>query len=231
MFFVHNACAGVHVVTNAGWRGGGGTLTYDTSSDSSGAGVDNKTFSHTIGGGSNRYLFVMAESEDGIEQTGAVSSITYNAVGMSSAVVDNQDQNNATIYYMLEADLPVAGAYDVVVTYDEVITQFVVGAVSFYNAKQEAPTTNSGTDTSKTSIVVSVNADADGFVVDALSLGDDTSWSATAPQAEEWYTELGSTMGGGTSRKAVTVTGSTTMTWSGGSTNRIALCVAEVSPL
>ena len=94
------------------------------------------TISHTIGSGSNRLLVVMPTWISSVAAR-VVTAMTYNGVAMTQhsgaaqLVLDSINYDGVDIWYMKEADLPAAGAYNVVITTTNFVRQ-TAGIISFF---------------------------------------------------------------------------------------------------
>jgi parallel beta-helix repeat protein len=106
------------------------------------------TFSHTVGGGSDRLLVVcIAVEEDSFDAN--VSTVTYNGVAMTNAVdriVGSTTDLNVEIWYMLDASLPPTGSYDVVITCPDIVgtSDILASAISVTGAAQAGPEATAG---------------------------------------------------------------------------------------
>lgn len=105
------------------------------------AGTTSKTVSHTLDAAVD---MVVVFADDGNIGGGDISSITYNGVAMTRATGANVSTSNyqASIWYILDADLPVGGAaYDVTANYaaNTSGTTPVLLVVAVSGAKQAAP--------------------------------------------------------------------------------------------
>ncbi len=220
---------------------------FSWSATSTGEGVGSNqgttiSWSHTIGGGDNRLLVVGAEIEDGIAANAVVSGVTYNGVAMLPAVsvaATNGFSNNVSLWYMLEASLPVAGTYTVTVTTTGTTDNRIGGSVDFADMKQAAPeATNTQTTTTGPydPFNTTITTLTDGaIVVDAIGSGSNAPAGFTTNQTgqvERYDSDsagVGSTGAG--SSKAVATAGSTTMGWDVTFTNnRLAHVVAAFAP-
>ncbi|TDJ06650.1 MAG: hypothetical protein E2O71_08655, partial [Deltaproteobacteria bacterium] len=98
------------------------------------------TFSHTIGGGADRLLTVCIAVEAPLGSSDVTGNVTYDGVAMTKAI-DNiagtSFDQNVEIWYMLEANLPVAGTYSVSITTTAAVN-INPGAISVTGALQQA---------------------------------------------------------------------------------------------
>ena len=209
---------------------GDGNIVFDNvSTDVS---SDNpQTFTHTIGGGTNRLLVVgiSAECNEGI----SVTSVTYNGQGLTkaaSAVADTGTVGTADLWYLLEADLPAAGTYNVEVTTSGYAVKSV-GAISLEGVAQQAPeATNTNTNVGPEYISTSITTLTDGaWVVDVVECGNASAFTPDGGQTER-YQEAGSSSQGAGSTKEMATAGSTSMGWTSASANRLALVAAAFAP-
>ncbi len=115
--------------------------TFDASSASSAVNgsAGDETVSHTIGSGSNRLLLVLVSIESSALSS---SGVTYNSVAMTSIGTGvDLGGNQVEGYYMLEADLPSTGSYNIVssISGSYIDGGHTVSAISVSGAKQSAP--------------------------------------------------------------------------------------------
>lgn len=149
-------------------------------------GGDGVTFSHTIGGNSNRVLIVCVTTRGNTEADTAVSC-TYNAVSMTQGVTRVSSTGGfnvrTTIFYMLEASLPSAGSYSVVVSTPTGTSQETQAcAYSLREVKQQAPeaTATAGADASASSVDTDITTvSPNAFIVDCFA-GDGSISDTTA---------------------------------------------------
>ena len=159
---------------------------------SAGSSFDNSTgsntasFSHTIGGGSDRILLYSFASETA--GTGDVTNVTYNGVALTySTYTVTASEARVEFWYMLEADLPVAGTYTVAATIAGSATTFVHGASSWSGVHQTTPfgtiVTNTGSNSTPT---VTVNSATDEIVHDFVASKDASGLTADGSQSQRW---------------------------------------------
>lgn len=148
------------------------------------------TFNHTTTG-TNLILVVGVSLNTSGAGTQAVSSITYNGVALTSAVV--QSNSNASsrseIWYLIA---PAIGTHPVVVTVNVAgsTTGAVAGATTFTGADQTTPIRTS-TSSSATSnfAFVNINSSVNDFVLENLSLDSGTTAaSSSTAQVSQWST-------------------------------------------
>ena len=198
-------------------------IVFDANSSSFMEGAQTLTWSHTIAGGSSRLLVVGLATKNRKAGGAVVRHVAYNDVNMvevtGSYIYVNRGQTN--LYYMLDANLPSAGTYPVVVTYEGNVDCSVGGAVSLENVKQqpaEVVDTNSGQSMHPISTDITTLTDG-AWVLDVVSLQkvDGSFDPNTAGMVERWDeisgTSQQSTTGAG-STKPVASAGLTTMSWS-----------------
>jgi hypothetical protein len=161
--------------------------------------------SHTIGGGSNRILIVGLSSE-----TTDWTACTYNGVAMTHLQTEVQSEARIELWYMLEAQLPAAGAYTVLGT--NASGGRAVGAASYTGVAQTSTfNTVANAQGSGTAPSVAANSAADELVIDVVASKDSSALTANASQAQR-YSGLGVDIRQGGSSEAGT--GSpVTMSW------------------
>ena len=212
--------------------GGGttGNIIFDNKSSTTSSDTT-LTLSHQIGGGENRLLVVgiSAECNEGI----SVTSVTYNGQALTkvaSAVADSGTVGLADLWYLLEADLPPAGTYNVRVTTSGYAVKSV-GAISLAGVAQQAPEdSNTKTNVGPEYISTSITTLTDGaWVVDVVECGNASAFTPDGGQTER-YEEAGSSSEGAGSTKEMATAGSTSMGWTSASANRLAHVVAAFAP-
>jgi prepilin-type N-terminal cleavage/methylation domain-containing protein len=227
-------------VAGVGIIGGGGgacTITYDSVSSATPCGsCSSRTFSHTIGGGTNRLLVVGVSIEN--DPTGpAVSSITYNGQALtkidSVEVSSSGTMGRSELWYLLEADLPGSGAYNVVVTLSQATNELAAGTISLTDVAQQAPeasntSSNVGLDTISSNITTLTDG---AWLVDVVHCGESSGdFAAGAGQSERYDRVTGSSEGAG-STKPVAGAGATSAGWTFNTgANRLAHVVAAFAP-
>src|SRR4051794_29203748 len=116
-------------------------IAHDASSDSSGQDgtlVTSLTWSHTCTG-SNLVLLVGFVASDGTDADRVIQSITYNGVGMTQAVLNDDTARDLTagIYYLVA---PATGAHNIVITFNGgTVTDCGGVGVSFTGVDQSNP--------------------------------------------------------------------------------------------
>lgn len=199
------------------------------------------TFSHTVGSGSNRILLVGVGIEDN-PTARSVGSVTYNGVALSLTRADGITEATVgartEIWHLLEATMPAAGSYNVVVTMATAISandSVIAAATSFSGVKQLAPIANgsvSAVDSSTFSTGITTANDG-SYVYDVILGNTNNTWTATAVgQIERTDQQAGGGLStSGTSTKPVTTAGATTMDWTAsGTQGRYSHSVAAISP-
>jgi len=118
-----------------------GAITFDAVSSGASGAATTLTIAHTIGNGTNRLLVVGVGAEDTVTVGNmVVTGVTYNSVALTK--IDGQTYQNygrIELWYLLEANLPSTGAYNVVVTFTGSAVHTVAGVQSFAGVKQQAP--------------------------------------------------------------------------------------------
>lgn len=204
-------------------------ITFDNDSEKSVGVAFSSTLSHTIGSGSNRILIATYEQENGTN----CSSITYNGQNLTKVGTVTNSQNSAEIWYLLEASLPSAGAYDTVFNCNNGSGSWVVSVITLAGAAQSAPeASNTNTASGSATITSSITTLTNGaWVVDSIICGEVGGLSTTqSGQTERHDITEGFTLQGGSSTKEVSTAGATNMGWSGGGTNRKAHIMISVAP-
>lgn len=185
------------------------------------------TWSHTIGSGANRLLVVGVALET--DSGRVVSGVTYNGVALTAgptAVTGETVPSHAELWYLLEASMPAAGAYNVVVTISSALSsQNALGSsVSFSGAQQSAPTATatSVSDTNGTTYSTPITTvEANATVIDVIASNTTNTWTADGGQNERWDRQEAGGAGntGAGSTKAVAAAGATTLGWTASGSN------------
>ncbi len=211
------------------------TTTGNTSTD-----VGTLTYSHTIGSGSNRILIVAVSVESDSANNCIVQGVTYNAVAMTQSAQITAFENGfgvgSSIWYMDEANLPSAGANDVVVSATDSDVggsdDINSGSISFSDAGQsgeEASETVSGGATNSLTDDITTLTD-DAVIINATHSGN--AGQTTSPgsgQTERWdFNGTSSHMGGG--EEEISSAGTETQAWTLTNSNRHAMCLAAFPP-
>jgi prepilin-type N-terminal cleavage/methylation domain-containing protein len=156
------------------------TITYDAVSTGTASWTTTETFSHSIGSGSNRILVVGVTFED-CDDYPSVTWITYNGqpltlIDSGQVISGNGCGGRAELWYLLEADLPSAGAYNVVIGTSGTFDELVAGAISLENVAQQAPeASNSNSNDAQTTISTNITTLTDGaWLVDVVHSGNET---------------------------------------------------------
>ena len=224
-------------VTGVTSGGGSGTCTIAIDSQSSGSadGASSLTFSHTIGGGSNRIL-VVGVSIETCNPYETVSSITYGGktlTYLNSAQVtsSNACRGRVELYYLLEADMPGAGPFNVEVNATGSCDALAAGAISLTGVAQQAPeVSNTNANDAQTSISTNITTLTDGaWLVDAVHSGNPGTFTANSGQNVR-YDQASSTSEVAGSTLLVASAGNVSLGWTNTSANRLAQAVAAFAP-
>jgi hypothetical protein len=178
----------------------GSTATYDASSSANNAGVSQTTltWAHTVGAGANRLLMVgtFNEHAGASEAPEAVNSVTYGGVALTKLEdIAYGNYGRETVWYLKEADMPAAGAHNIVVTL-AAADYLAAGATSWSGAHQgtahNTPTGTFGTVVNTTAYGKSIAVNVTGAVGDVVHdfLGGDMTLASTpgADQTQRWNT-------------------------------------------
>jgi hypothetical protein len=166
----------------------------------------------------------------------AVQSVTYNSVNLTRAgskITPGTSGNrlNVELWYLLNANLPAAGTYDVNVTYTGDVNNQTGGAISVANAAQSAPGDVNTAATIASPISTTVNCTAGSLVIDAVGCGNESAFTpVTAGMVERYDIQstnptYGCTGAGSTT--PVAAAGTATIQWSNSSVNRMAQVAAS----
>src|SRR5262245_31426540 len=192
-------------------------------------GTTSISWSHTIGGGTDRFLLVGIAVEDVSTTDANITSVTYNGVALT-AVPGSKISGGGTgiiqtqMFYGFGTSLGAAGAHTVTVSFQGPVDGVSASADSFTGVSQGAPeaaatrTDTSGADSISTSITT---RSANAWVVDVVGSGNSGSFTPGSGQTER--TDIAASgMTGATSSKPVATAGTTTMSWAHSGANRLA---------
>ncbi|MFZ0034386.1 MAG: hypothetical protein WAK60_05305, partial [Sedimentisphaerales bacterium] len=215
------------------------TIQYDAASSAYSASAGTTlSWSHTVGSGNNRLLVVSIVSKDSTPSDQIISSVKFNSVSMTlvpgstkSRTVYSGTSYSTTLrsdlYYMLN---PPVGTYTVLVNFNGSVSYRVGGGVSLSNIKQQAPeavAASSATSASISTIITVPNTGA--WVVDVV--GHSNSGSFTTSTSTERWDKTSSYHTAAASTKAVTSSGSNTLSWTfSGSSGTIIHSLAAFAP-
>jgi hypothetical protein len=147
-------------------------IAFDAQASGKNPGVATLSYSHTIGGGANRFLHV------GVAWNGSAGSIsgTYNGVALVFGASSSSSSTVVYHAYLLDGSLPAAGAHTVSITHtgSPIGGGLMAGSVSLTGVKQVAPeATATNSNASATSISSNITTlTADAWVFDVIGLQD-----------------------------------------------------------
>jgi hypothetical protein len=206
----------------------------------SGVGDSVVTWDHTIGSGLNRLLVVAAGSEDWVSGGLSVASVTYDGVPLTRAIaqgVGAGPSDNVELWYMLDANLPSAGTYQIRVAFvDTAAFGLGGGSMSFTNANQSAPeaSTSKQAEGSIVSIKTNITTVTDSaLLVDAVIHGDFGTFSPGTDQTERFDITVNGSTGFelAASTKSTALAGPDSVAWvPQAAVSRIAHVVIAVAP-
>ena len=216
------------------------TITRDAVSHAaSSATASTLSWQHTLGAGGSRAVVIAVGQTDTLaspDPSSVVTSVLFN--GVYATPVLNSIINGGTsgsvqtqLFYLLEPELPPAGAYTVTVNLAGSVAGIQAGAVSFIGVNQGPPeavvtTRNtSGADLISATITTLTN---NAVVVDMVEDNNVAALTANTGQTVAWTGSANSGTGG-SSTKAVPTAGATTLGWAG-SASRLAYSLAAFPP-
>ena len=196
-----------------------------------------------ISGGTDRLMVVDATTED---SSGGVDIVVQSvildpaglAINLTKAIEDQIVTsgtwgNSSSMWYLLDADFPADGTYDLEITYAGQTTEIGASVRIYTGVKQGAPeATASNTALSTTTVSASITTLTDGaWVMDTACHGDGVAtWSADAAQTERDVRDADSHWHGA-SDKSVATAGATSMSWTASaSVNRLVVVAAAWAP-
>jgi len=187
--------------------------TFDTASSSSTGSGSSLSFSHNIGAGNNRVLVMMGATEDDAK---TITNATYDGEAGTEAVeTSNTAEGNSTasLWYLLEADLPASGSHPVQFTYSNGSGTDMSGhAYAFDGRAQEAPesTASANGDADADLDVTGVSANA--VIVDFIANDNSSSLDVGASQTGR-FGNLYNGEGRASSSREPTTAGTFNMEW------------------
>jgi pectate lyase len=215
-----------------------GAISFDSASrTASTTAISSLTWSHTLGGGSDRIVIIGVACEDTTATNANVLSVTFNGAS-ATAVPNSKISGGGTgiiqtqLFYVLNASLPAAGTYSVKVTFQGSIQGASVGAVSLAGVRQSGPeavtakTDTSGADSISTSITPLTSG---AWVVDVVGSGNSGTFTAGSGQTARWSIAA-SGMTGASSNKVAASPGAMTLSWTHSGANRLAHSLASFAP-
>ncbi|MCH7730475.1 hypothetical protein IID21_02975 [Patescibacteria group bacterium] len=210
-------------------------VTFDAASSANALNVSSISWSHVIGGSSNRKLLVGVAIEEDVLGDEPVTGVTYNGTALTfaqTATAGTGFLQHVEVWYLDEASLPVSGSYTIQVNTTGLVQEINVGAVSLAGTVSGAPeatatNTNFSTATITTSITTLTNG---AWVIDAVGSGNNGTFTAGGGQTERWDTSASSGTGA-MSTKEVSTAGATSMAQTHSTTsNRTAHVVVAIAP-
>ncbi len=214
-------------------------IVFDTASNTSSSTAGTTlSWSHTVGSGSNRVLVVSVVTEDSTAADQRISSVKFNGVDMTpvsgstkSRTVYSGTSYSSTLrtdlYYMLN---PAVGTYTVLITHNGSVSYRAGGAISLNNVKQQVPEAIVANSATSASISTNIDVPNTGvWIVDVV--GHSNSGSFTSSTTTERWDKNSSYHTGAGGTKAITTSGSNTITWTfSGSSGAIVHSLAAFAP-
>ena len=224
--------------THEGSVPAGPTISFDNSDSNWADNSATVTIANfAIGGGNNRLLVVGVSLED--SNTGSpVTGVTFN--GQPLTYFDFQEVQGPApsnyiarveLWYMLEANLPVAGSYNIVVSTAPVTPRGIAaGAMALEDVAQQAPEASNKNTSFINPIQTTVNTVTDGaWLVDVVACGNVGTYTADPGQINRWDAASFTHRGAG-STEIVPIAGAATVGWTHSGANRQAHLAAAFAP-
>jgi hypothetical protein len=172
-----------------------------------------------------------------------VSGVTYNGVAMTEVTPDilvaeaGSSSIRATVWYILEANLPVAGTYNAVITYvnQGANSHRAATVLSYYDAAQAAPeasqtASTTGAGPSLSAIITTITNNA--WVADFFGNSDVRTSTPDSGQAERSDFSFGSTGTHATGDEQIATAGAETHQWTASGTfGRAFLYLIAIAPV
>ena len=195
--------------------GGGVSIVFDAVSEANEQ-DENETisWSHTVGVGSNRFLWVALAVYD---YTAAVapSSVTFNSDALTLAGTGTlASEAKVFCYYMVAPD---EGSHTILATFDDPVDEVSTGATSWFGVDQSTPVSDINDD-SGSNPSISVTVDAGDVVMDGMFFYTGAA-TAGGGQVERWNTLQGGDVTSCAGSTELSVGGgSVTMSWTNSET-------------
>jgi hypothetical protein len=165
-----------------------------------------------------------------------VSSVTYGSktlTQLNSAQVtsSNDCRGRVELYYLLEADMPGTGSFNVAVTATGWCSALAAGAISLTGvAQQAAEASNTNANDGQASISTNITTSTDGaWLVDVVHNGNSGSFTANSSQTERYDRNTSTSEIAGSTR-LVASAGNVSLGWTNSNANRLAHAVAAFAP-
>lgn len=201
-------------------------INYDNGASTSGTSASITLSNFTVGNNPDRILLVGISIRD----DSTVSSITFNTSENFSYVtgVGQSTGTSRTSVEIWKLVNPTATTADIVVTLDSAPFMAKVGAISLFTVHQtdSTPTTATQTGASGDPSINITTQHNNSWVLDTMHYRPSSSASATYPQVERWV--LTPTTIGAGSTKEIETAGSTSMSWTIGTSNPWAQAAIEI---
>ena len=194
----------LQVLTSFHPAAGGGAITFDNASATTGLGNGAQTVSFTVATQSNRVLLVDVTYFD----TGgrSISGVTYNgdALALLDQQLNSSGYGSSERWWIIAPD---QGTFDVVVTIAGSPVEYVISPSSWYNVNQGTPFgTTVGAEGNSTTPSVDVSSASGEFVVATIGAANATSITtgtgqtrrSTANDGGQIFGEVSSEAGAGT---------------------------------
>jgi len=168
-------------------------ITVDSSSSNTGRNVNNLSWTHNIGAGTDRMLVVgIAVEEDSGSTDDNIALMTFDGIPMTQVgttqVTTSGFRQRVSIWTLDDGALPPAGSRAISIVFAGTVREVNAGAVSLFGALQAAPeatvvNTITGSNNISTNITTLTNG---AWVIDTVGSGDPGSFTAGGSQTERW---------------------------------------------
>ena len=207
----------------------------DAPSSNSALNVSTLSWSHTIGGGSNRKLIVGVAVEEDVLGDEPVTGITYNGVPLTFAQAVTAGPGfltRAEVWYMDEANLPASGTYTIQVSTTGAVRELIAGAITIAGAQSGAPeATATNTNFDNATITTAITTLTNGaWLIDVASSGDAGSFTSGAGQTKRWEASASSATGASSTIEVATAGASSMAQTHSAISRRNAHVVIAVAP-
>lgn len=210
--------------------------TFDASAQATPAATLTVSWTHVLGAGANRKVVVGTHGESNDATAPVVAGITFDTVAMTFvAAIDHRPaarSQRSEIWFIDEADLPVAGSYTVVATFGQAADTKWGNSVSLTNAAQGAPEQNATGVSALTSITTAITTlTNNAMLIDTVGFGTSTGTDLVPNQAGQTQRQevQASEFDAALSTRVVAAAGASAMGWTGGAALRCAQVIVSVA--
>jgi hypothetical protein len=208
-------------------------IVYDNSNSNS-TGTSPQTLSLTIGSGSNRTVFIGVSWETGSGQT--LDSLTFNGKSVTD-FVDSASANVGStfnlmyVYRLIEANLPVAGTYNIVATLSSSPNNISLSAISLANVDQGSVEVHNNSSITAATITTNITtSNFNSWLVEFCTDNNGDAFTANSSQTIRQNPGISGKAGHVLGTKSVTSPGINSESWTQSTAARLAMVLIGVAP-